>query len=551
MRRSRVAGVPSAGHKAVAVLVLFAASGLAARAAEAVLPEQAASELRAAQQLDVVRADPLALRDFLKAMPKGADLHNHLDGAVYAETFIRVGGEDGLCVDPVANAFTKSQPIISGAEPAPACEAGDIPAADVPKKQPLYDALVDSFSMRGFVPSEGVTGHDHFFGTFAKFGGTDPRHTGDFIHEVATRAAAQNEQYLELMETPTWHRLNDIAKGMTWRDDLGGLRDELLAKGLADDVPAARAFWDQAESVRRQRGRCGEPDETPACKVETRYIYQVFRNTPKELVFAQTVFGFELASADPRVVAINFVGGEDDYISMTDYAEHMRMVGFLRALYPKVRVSLHAGELAPGLVPPEGLCCHVRLAVEQAQSDRIGHGVDVMYEDRPYELLKDMAAKRVLVEINLTSNAVILGISGKHHPFSTYRKFGVPVALSTDDEGVSRIDLTHEYVRAVETYDLTYADLKQLVRNSLEYSFLSGASLWDDQGTYARVVADCRSDAPGTDKPSQPCTSFLGASEKAAQNGSSNGASRPLKRVCDGREPSHASLTEARLAAAF
>ena len=33
-----------------------------------------------------VRADPLALHDFLKRMPKGADLHNHLDGAVYAET---------------------------------------------------------------------------------------------------------------------------------------------------------------------------------------------------------------------------------------------------------------------------------------------------------------------------------------------------------------------------------------------------------------------------------------------------------------------------------
>ena len=51
----------------------------------------------------------------------------------------------------------------------------------------------------------------------------------------------------------------------------------------------------------------------------------------------------------------------------------------------------------------------------------------------------------------------------------------MPVALSTDDEGVSRIDLTHEYVRAVETFGLSYADLKQLVRNSLEYSFLPGA----------------------------------------------------------------------------
>jgi adenosine deaminase len=181
----------------------------------------------------------------------------------------------------------------------------------------------------------------------------------------------------------------------------------------------------------------------------------VFRNTPKELVFAQLVFGFELASADPRIVAINFVGAEDDVISMADYEEQMRMIRFLRESYPGVKVSLHAGELAPGLVPPEGLCCHVRQAVEVAKAERIGHGVDVMYEDRPYDLLKDMAAKGVLVETNLTSNAMILGVEGKTHPFSLYRKFGVPVALSTDNEGVSRIDLTHEYQLAVEAYGLS------------------------------------------------------------------------------------------------
>ncbi len=218
---------------------------------------------RAARELDAVRANPLMLRDFLKRMPKGADLHNHLDGAVYAETFIRAGGEDGLCVDTAAKAFSKSQPIEAGSEPQPVCEAGDIPAAEISKNQRLYDELVDSFSMRGFVPSEGTTGHDHFFGTFAKFGGTDPRHTGDFLAEVTARAAAQNEQYLELMETPTWNRLNTITKGLAWREDLASLRDELLAKGLAEDVPLARAFWDQAESLRRQRGRCGEPDAAP------------------------------------------------------------------------------------------------------------------------------------------------------------------------------------------------------------------------------------------------------------------------------------------------
>jgi adenosine deaminase len=494
---SRTASDRTGVYLTVCAVALLIAASVAA--AEPVAETQAAAAERAVLELERVRDIPLALRDFLKRMPKGADLHNHLDGAVYAETFIRVGAEDQLCIDTVAKAFSKSQPIKSGAEPEPVCEAGDVPATDAVKNQPLYDELVDSFSMRGFVPSEAVTGHDHFFGTFAKFGGTDPRHTGEFLDEVSGRAAAQNEQYMELMETPTWHRLNTITKDLPWREDLVSLRDELLAKGLTDDIPAARAFWDQAESTRNQRQRCGEPDASPGCQVKTRYIYQVFRKTTKELFFAQAVFGFELASADPRVVAVNLVGAEDDYIPMTDYAEQMRMIGFLRTLYPKVRVSLHAGELAPGLVPPEGLCCHVRLAVEVAKTDRIGHGVDIMYEERPYELLKDMAAKRVMVEINLTSNDMILGIKGKEHPFPLYRKFGVPVALSTDDEGVSRIDLTHEYVRAVESYALSYADLKQLVRNSLEYSFLPGVSLWAAPD-FARLADASGGDVAGADK---------------------------------------------------
>jgi hypothetical protein len=110
---------------------------------------------------------------------------------------------------------------------------------------------------------------------------------------------------------------------------------------------------------------------------------------------------------------------------------------------------------------------------------------------------------------------------------------GVPVALSTDDEGVSRIDLTREYVRAVETYALTYADLKELVRNSLEYSFLGGGSLWDDGGAYARVVAACRSDVSGADKPSPPCASFSARATRRSNNGNLSAACRRLKRAVD------------------
>src|SRR6202521_806166 len=140
-----------------------------------------------------------------------------------------------------------------------------------------------------------------------------------------------------------------------------------------------------------------------------------------------------------------------------------------------------------------------------------------MYEHSPHELLRKMAANHVMVEISLTSNDVILGVSGQDHPFPLYRLFNVPVALSSDDEGVSRIDLTHEYVRAAETYDLHYADLKRMVRTSLEHSFLPGASLWRDRDAFPGPAATCSPGVLGADKPSSACAAFLQSSEKARQ----------------------------------
>src|ERR1700751_134027 len=202
---------------------------------------------------------------------------------------------------------------------------------------------------------------------------------------------------------------------------------------------------------------------------------------------------------------------------MTDYALQMRMVDFLHGLYPKVRITLHAGEIAPGLVTYEGLCCHVRLAVNEGHAERIGHGVDVMYENRPNDLLKELASKHVMVEINLTSNDVILGVTGNSHPFPLYRKFGVPVALSTDDEGVARIDLTHQYLRAVQTYNLHYADLKKLARTGLEHAFLPGPSLWIAPDDFSRMNAACSTDTLGAESPSSDCAAFLQSSERARQ----------------------------------
>jgi adenosine deaminase len=119
--------------------------------------------------------------------------------------------------------------------------------------------------------------------------------------------------------------------------------------------------------------------------------------------------------------------------------------------------------------------------------------------------------------VNLTSNDGILGVKGSDHPLAAYMAAHVPFSLSTDDEGVSRIDLTHEYARAVDEQDLSYVDLKHSARDSLEHSFLPGESLWEWPDNYDHIKSAC-SDAINADsKPSDACRKLLSASEKAAE----------------------------------
>ncbi|HEY9126756.1 MAG TPA: adenosine deaminase [Acidobacteriaceae bacterium] len=496
------------------LLALAATQSYAQKAAEA----ETGGTSRASRAFETARKEgPLALHTFLVGMPKGADLHMHLSGAVYAESFIRAAAEDGLCVDSKSLSFVK--PPTGGCPHA----IGQISAAELlahansPEEQGLYDKLVDSFSMRSFVPYAGWSGHDQFFATFGHFHGTESKHTGEWLDEVATRAAAQNEQYLEIMETPPFGHAATIASRLKWNDNPADFRQKLLDQGVADEVAAAKEHIESALALRDKLERCGSPDAAPACAVKIHFLYQILRGAPKEVVFAQTLLGFEAISRLPNLfVGINFVQPEDGYISMTDYALQMKMLDYLHSVYPNVHITLHAGELAPGMVPPAGLRFHIRQAVEVGHAERIGHGVDVMYEDDASGLLKEMAAKHIMVEINLTSNDGILGIKGIDHPLPFYRRAGVPVALSTDDEGVSRINLTHEYVRAAMEYNLSYADLKQMARTGLEHSFLLGKSLWAKEDAFTTPVSECSSQLLGSEKPSARCKTYLDANEKAA-----------------------------------
>jgi len=335
--------------------------------------------------MDSVRTQPPLLLAFLRQMPKGGDLHNHLSGAIYAESWIDFAAEDGLCVDHTTS-FLIAPPCDPcekyASKPAIACAYRD---------HVLYNQIIDAWSMRNWNRGE-ESGHDHFFGTFDKFLLATLNHVGEELAEAASRAAGDHLQYLELMHTADTMESANLGAKLAWDDDLASMRQKLLADGLKGVIADTRKKLDRDEAQMRSVLKCDTKDAAPGCAVQVRYLYQVLRGLPRESVFAQILLGFEIAQADPRFVGLNLVMPEDWYVPMHDFDLHMHMLDYLHQVYPKIHISLHAGELAPGLVPPEGLRFHIRESVERGHAERVGHGTSVMYEDDAVGLLKEMAS---------------------------------------------------------------------------------------------------------------------------------------------------------------
>ncbi len=507
-------------HRRAIGMLLFSIVSIAFCGAFAASRPAGSTEAQTERYFESIRKDPNLLVAFLLQMPKGGDLHNHLSGAIYAETLIGWAKDQHACVDPKTFYLTPSLKLSTGD---PNCPAPTALAETALTNPVLYRGMVDAYSMRNWEVS-GQSGHDHFFDTFDKFGAATHGNTGMMLADTAARAASQREIYQELMFTPTGKAFGDMlnsdaVKAIKLTDNatpetLFAMRKALTENGLPAAIQDAIRETNEAEEIRVSQLMCGTTAASPGCQITQRYLFQVLRGLPKEIVYAQMLLGFELAKADPRFVGLNMVMPEDYYVPMHDFPLHMRMMHYLHSQYPDVHVTLHAGELAEGLVPPEDLRFHVRDSIEIAGAERIGHGVDALNETNSLELLNEMAQKNVMVEICLTSNDVILGVRGKNHPLHDYMNAGVPVALATDDEGVARSDMTHEYLRGVEDQNLSYGDLKRMARTSLEHAFVPGASLWSDGKTFI-PLKECVG-VSSISAASAACQKFLASSQKAS-----------------------------------
>lgn len=451
---------------------------------------------------DKALSSPTELRVLLGPMPKGADLHNHMGGSVYAEDFMRWAGDKGLCLDAGKLTFTD-----------PPCKAGQS-VKEVSERQPyLFARMVDNLSTRGWQHGVGrndVSGHTQFFESFEKFDSASAGKDAEGL--VATRriAALDHVLYLELQHNTggTWAWAASAPDVPLTQADLPARFAQEQAE-LEKVVTRSVAALDAQEKAVNAQMACGTPQAEPGCAVAVHYLAQSARGMAPAAAFRSLMAAFALAARDPRYVGVNIVEPEDWPVSLRDYDLHMAMFRFLEGQYPQVHRTLHAGELTFGLVPPLDLKDHIAKAIRDGGAQRIGHGTDIAYEQDAEATMARMAREGIAVEINLTSNAVILGVAGADHPLNLYRRRGVPVVLSTDDQGVLRTDMTNEYVRAAREQGLHYRDLKAISRAGLEFSFIPGASLW--QGHHVgQPVAAC---AAGFDTPA--CRDLAKGSEKA------------------------------------
>ncbi|WP_024910749.1 adenosine deaminase family protein [Chania multitudinisentens] len=493
----------------LSVLLLFASLSIPYLSAAPTVNNK--NELETAQTFNHIKSDPNLLIAFLREMPKGGDLHNHLSGAIFAESYIDWAIKDKLCLDPKSLKIFASEQGCNTENPL----LKSALAADGSH----YGRLIDTWSMRNSEYSN-QSGHDHFFSVFGKYSAVSGSRTPDMLAEVAARSEHEKLNYLELMLTPDNGDSQAVGKTLNWSPDLALQLKNLLSyqpntanapPSIAEIVSQTKARFDDIEKNERKILACNSDDTKPqpaGCAVTTRYLVQISRGSPLPQVFAQMVMAFELAKADHRFVGLNLVQPEDSTAALQNFDEQMRMLNYLRSIYPIGHISLHAGELVPGLSPPESLRHHIADSVRIGHAERIGHGVDIMNEDNPYAILKEMSDRNVLVEICLSSNKTILGVQGKSSPLRTYLQYGVPVALATDDAGVSRSTISQEYQQAVEHIGVTYPELKKMARASLEHAFIEGDSLWVNGKSFTRKNV-CSNTASAT------CTAFIQANPKA------------------------------------
>ncbi|WP_257275585.1 MULTISPECIES: hypothetical protein [unclassified Endozoicomonas] len=495
---------------------------------------------RTSDFMESIRNNRPELQAFMNRLPKGGDLHHHLMGAIEPEEIIDIAIERKFCIYKDHH----MAPCDCCAQSLSAYVSNEENRAALIRQLTLADSN-DTLEIRD----------KHFFDYFAivkaLFDGIDAR----FISLIRKKAAVDGLSYIE--STIYWNEANGPDKLFSLITNLPA-PDPDSSKSLEDfrtRLSAQPDFQTQLKAAAKEVAdalkdsddhlNCSHSPSQPACSVTVRFLHEIHRTDPLPRVYAQMIFAFELAQlslsgSDPQVLGINIDGAENNDTALNDYLSHMKMLSFLKnhKKYPLVKehISLHAGELVKATVEDFYYRTTLADAINIVQPKRIGHGISLMAQDclkqsssgnEEYvncsaELLKTMLDNDIAVEIPFTSDQRLNDIGpNSGHPFPVYVNSNVAVALATDDPGILKVDLTSQFVEAVYGFSpnqssdgalLSFDQIIEFARNSLEYSFLPGQSLWvkaEDHTRYQKRVSAC------LNLDSEACNKFVGSNTKA------------------------------------
>ena len=388
-------------------------------------------------------ADDRTLHKFLHALPKGGDLHIHLSGSVHPEWLLQ------LALDAEADGwryYTKvrlnecrygtneyggnSYLLLFRTitelqwDKLDACEQNEyIPLKDMDERQ--RQAWLNALRL-----DKDYEGRAEFFEAhWPRLGGIlrNPHIMADTIVMNMQHFGAEGVRYIE---------------GQAPFHGLTTPEGKLLTP---------------AQVLKIYEDRIAEAD-AQATGVTIRFQTAVLRFLP--MAEDMVRFAYRFVAENPMMVSVNMVGREDN-----DKGYPLRFLEVFREMrrqLPDVRLSIHGGEVDE---PNQ----HVRDTLLLG-AERIGHGVNLITDPDTLLLMRHNA---FLVEVNLVSNLLLEYVEDySTHPFPEYLRTGVPVALSTDDRGMWDSTMTDEFFVAVKEFNLSWAEIKRLLRNSIAYGFM-------------------------------------------------------------------------------
>ena len=421
--------------------------------------------------ISTAKPDIAKLRLFFTLMPKGGDIHHHFTGSLYAENYLDWINKEGYWIS------IKDFTVITPKETDKLKDT--VSVKNLRSNRVMYSDFFSHWSNKDYEHHyhDALAPDVQFFNTFSYFSkifNGNRKYYAEGIQLLKNRAKNENVQYLETMFVSSGYQKADpefdslVRKGEITLDNkvFRDTFDRFISRVSKDTL-----FYSKVNLYRDLVNVCtkGIDDESFTLRIQS-YVPRV--TTPSQF-FSGLYAAFYEADKNAKVVGVNIVSAENDAIALSDYKLHMQMFRYLKEKYPQIKTSIHAGELTTEMVLPEELKYHISDAVSVAGANRIGHGVDIVYETNALLTLTSMKVNHIPVEINLTSNDFILGVKDEAHPVRLYTDFGVPIVLSSDDPGVSRGSLTEEYVLLASRYRYSYDEIKQFVSNSINYSFMT------------------------------------------------------------------------------